>query len=119
MPAVTFTLIHCPHCGSPDIRAVSTSARVVPYCDACNSCCDAPYNFSHPLEKPLLDQMVDRFLGWKLPDDFNPDCGISFKRTYNDHLQPLGTNLFNAIQTKAMLEYVFEPLLKLNSPGSV
>ena len=27
------------------------------------------------MNKPLIDQMVDRFLGWKLPEDFNPDDG--------------------------------------------
>ena len=26
-----------------------------------------------------IDEMVNRFLGWKLPKDFAPDGGISFK----------------------------------------
>lgn len=69
------------------------------------------------MTKPLIDQAVDRFLGWKLPQDFNPDGGISFKPTYNDHLpeppknEPIGTNLFTAIQAKAMLEHVFGELI--------
>ena len=64
------------------------------------------------MDKKPIDVMVDRFLGWKLPEDFNPDGGISFKRTYNDHLpmpmknEPIGTNLLTAIQAKAMLMYV-------------
>lgn len=63
------------------------------------------------LQRPDIDAMVDRFLGWKLPEDFAPDGGISFKATYNDHLpvpmkhNPIGTNLLTAIQAKAMFEY--------------
>lgn len=47
--------------------------------------------------------MVDRFLGWKLPRDFAPDAGISFKE---GALWPSGTNLMHAGQAKEMLEYV-------------
>ena len=58
---------------------------------------------------PAIDvnKMVDRFLGWKLPDDFSPDCGISFKKevSWPNHVYPIGTNLFNATQAKAMFEY--------------
>ena len=25
-------------------------------------------------------EVANRFLGWKLPKDFNPDCGISFDK---------------------------------------
>lgn len=60
----------------------------------------------------VTDEMVNRFLGWKLPEDFHPDAGISFKAEFNEHTahpmkhQPTGTNLFNFEQAKAMLEYV-------------
>lgn len=47
--------------------------------------------------------MVDRFLGWKLPKDFDPDAGISFEE---GALWPSGTNLLHAGQAKEMLEYV-------------
>ena len=47
--------------------------------------------------------MVDRFLGWKLPKDFAPDGGISFKESA---WWPSGTNLLHAGQAKEMLEYV-------------
>ena len=63
-----------------------------------------------------IKYMVGRFLGWKLPDNFSPDAGISFKPTYNDHLpqptkhEPTGTNLFDARQAKAMVEYMLEGL---------
>lgn len=65
---------------------------------------------------------VDRFLSWKLPDDFHPDCGIDFKPLGKPHPEalwepwPVGTNLFTAEQAKAMFEhcldgtgYVFYP----------
>lgn len=32
-----------------------------------------------------VKHMVDRFLGWRLPDDFSPDAGISFKAEFNEH----------------------------------
>lgn len=55
---------------------------------------------------------VNRFLGWRLPDDFCPDAGISFKRIYNEKSpfgpsthQPIGTNLLTADQARAMFVY--------------
>ena len=62
----------------------------------------------------LVKKMVDRFLSWKLPDDFAPDCGISFTREFNAEYmasqgkspminEPIGTNLLNAEQAKAMI----------------
>lgn len=51
--------------------------------------------------------MVDRFLGWKLPNDFAPDAGISLNRTYVDNFgMPTGTNLLHAGQAKEMLQHV-------------
>lgn len=60
--------------------------------------------------KSLIDRMVDRFLGWKLPANFGPDAGTSFKpyhqnQTPDSHLWPVGTNLFTADQAKAMFEH--------------
>ena len=54
----------------------------------------------------VTEEMVGRFLGWKLPADFHPDGGISFKAEGDyDHPQfgrakhePTGTNLFHAGQ---------------------
>jgi hypothetical protein len=63
--------------------------------------------------KPDVSKMVDRFLGWKLPAGFHPDCGITFKRE-SDHAHPMygrtkheptGTNLFDYEQAKAMFLY--------------
>jgi len=53
----------------------------------------------------LIKIAVDRFLGWKLPDDFSPDGGISFKKGPFD---TIGTNLFTAQQAQEMFEYVLD-----------
>lgn len=58
-----------------------------------------------PAEARVTDAMVTRFLGWKLPDDFAPDCGISFTAPKNTHW-PSGTNLLHAQQARAMLEHI-------------
>lgn len=66
------------------------------------------------MKKEDVQKLVDRFLGWPLPKDFAPDCGISFKSEGDyDHptygrckYEPIGTNLFTADQAKAMFEYV-------------
>lgn len=57
----------------------------------------------------LAQHLTDRFLGWKLPDDFHPDCGIQFDAfaakkldPRNAKYEPVGTNLFTATQAKAM-----------------
>ena len=66
------------------------------------------------MSKAQIKHMVDRFLGWKLPENFNPDGGISFKATFNEHTahpmkhQPSGTNLFDATQADAMVRYMVE-----------
>jgi hypothetical protein len=61
-----------------------------------------------------IDDLVNRFLSWRLPDDFAPDCGISFEPVaYKGNGKPLpvlgwpvGTNLLTAAQARAMLEHV-------------
>lgn len=65
----------------------------------------------HPLSD--IRPLVERFLSWKLPEDFRPDNGISFKPTYNEHMpfgpqfhNPSGTNLFNYDQAEAMIRHV-------------
>ena len=56
----------------------------------------------------VTEEMVGRFLGWKLPENFAPDCYISYDREsaqkYNGH--PTGTNLLHAGQAREMLEHV-------------
>jgi hypothetical protein len=63
-----------------------------------------------------IKRMVDRFLQWKLPEDFHPDNGISFDPTFNKHLpvpmkcNPVGTNLLTAAQAEAMIRHLVEGL---------
>lgn len=61
------------------------------------------------MRKKLIDTMVDRFLGWKLPQDFGPDCGINFTPFHpngTSRFEPVGTNLLTADQARQMFEYV-------------
>lgn len=55
-------------------------------------------------------EMVSRFLCMPLPRTFSPDGGISFDRRkdqWNPNPSwPVGTNLFTAEETKAILEHV-------------
>ncbi|MER9665495.1 hypothetical protein [Mesorhizobium sp. M0203] len=67
-----------------------------------------------PVGEHQIKRMVDRFLGWKLPESFNPDAGISFKAAFNEHTnhpmkhEPSGTNLFDAVQAEAMVRYMLD-----------
>lgn len=66
-----------------------------------------------------IKHMVNRFLGWKLPEAFRPDAGISFDAEFNKEWnakqgkppqrhEPTGTNLFDATQADAMVRYMVE-----------
>jgi hypothetical protein len=74
----------------------------------------APPPADFPEREKLIKHMVSRFLGWKLPENFNPDGGISFKPTFNEHTAypmkhgPTGTNLFDAMQAEGMIRYMLE-----------
>lgn len=68
-----------------------------------------------------IKHMVNRFLGWKLPQNFRPDAGISFAAEYNveynaqqgrppSRHEPVGTNLLDATQADAMVRYMLEGL---------
>ncbi len=68
------------------------------------------------MSKKPLDAMVDRFLAWPLPNDFGPDCGISFDGRKDDQWNknktwPIGTNLFTADQARQMLAHIVGPFL--------
>jgi hypothetical protein len=68
------------------------------------------------MNEAQIKHMVDRFLCWKLPANFSPDAGISFKAAFNEHTthpmkhEPVGTNLFDAEQAKAMVRHMVEGL---------
>ncbi len=57
----------------------------------------------------MVDALVNAFLCWPLPQDFAPDCGISFNPGPTQHMPhcwPVGTNLLTAAQAKAMFAYL-------------
>ena len=67
------------------------------------------------MNEDQVRHMVSRFLMWKLPENFRPDGGISFKKEFNEHLdrppsnhEPIGTNLFDADQATAMVRHMLE-----------
>jgi hypothetical protein len=61
-----------------------------------------------------IEHMVQRFLSWRLPENFHPDGGITFKAAFNEHTahpmkhEPTGTNLLDATQAKAMVRHMIE-----------
>jgi hypothetical protein len=61
-----------------------------------------------------IKYMVNRFLGWRLPEDFHPDCGVRFEPIYNagspyeGRYCPIGTNLLNAEQAEVMVRYMLD-----------
>lgn len=63
-----------------------------------------------------IKHMVDRFLSWKLPANFNPDGGVAFSPVGNAGTpheyrnEPSGTNLFDAVQAEAMIRHLLEGL---------
>lgn len=64
----------------------------------------------------LVRTMAERFLSWKLPENFNPDGGIKFDRVVNlgtlhqYYHEPTGTNLLDFTQAKQMIEYLLAGL---------
>ncbi len=70
-----------------------------------------------------IKYMVDRFLMWKLPNDFGPDGGITFKPEFNveynarhgyppQRHEPVGTNLLTACQATEMVRHMIEGMPK-------
>ena len=61
-----------------------------------------------------IKYMVSRFLTWRLPENFNPDGGVSFQRLGNEGTphqytrEPSGTNLLDATQAEAMVRHIID-----------
>lgn len=53
-----------------------------------------------------INDMVNRFLRWRLPEDFMPDGGISFKRLGDHFPMPTGTNILNYDQAKELVLFM-------------
>lgn len=71
-------------------------------------------------EKAMTDDqikyMVDRFLGWRLPETFNPDGGVHFEGIAGVSPMPIGTNILTAIEATAMIRHMVEGLPHPHSP---
>ena len=71
-----------------------------------------------------IKYMVSRFLSWRLPENFNPDGGISFKRMRNEQTsfpaknEPVGTNLLDATQAEEMIRYLIDDLPAPHASGA-
>jgi hypothetical protein len=58
-----------------------------------------------------IKYMTERFLSWKLPENFHPDGGISAQRpNYGPNVkwEPSGTNLLDYTQAEAMVRHMVE-----------
>jgi hypothetical protein len=86
--------------GSDEPRCQHGTNLFLQTCGECSHAASAA-----PAQVPGIDAMVNRFLGWKLPQTFAPDCGITFTRPSNLEWWPIGTNLFTAVEAKAMFEH--------------
>lgn len=76
------------------------------------------------LEAAQIKHMVDRFLSWKLPENFSPDGGVSFEplgnkgTTYEFKREPSGTNLLDATQAEAMVRHMIDGLAASKARGA-
>lgn len=57
-----------------------------------------------------IDSAVSRFLSWKLPENFRPDCFVNFDadKARANNSWPTGTNLLTAEQARQMLKRVID-----------
>lgn len=75
-------------------------------------------------DEDQIKAMVERFLAWKLPADFSPDAGISFKAEFNENTahpmrhEPRGTNLLNHTQAEAMVRHLVGEMAAENTVGA-
>lgn len=56
----------------------------------------------------IIKAAADKLMGWKLPQDFYPDCHISFDRekaSQSPHGWPTGTNLLHHQQAQDMFKH--------------
>lgn len=72
-----------------------------------------------------IKHLVDRFLAWKLPDDFRPDGGVEFDadaakklNPINRRYEPYGTNLLDARQAEAMIRHIIEGMPGVDQVGA-
>jgi hypothetical protein len=96
-------LSKCPRCGGVADNGHDRCVPPNPYW--CSKCSLAQ---AEQAAVTNIDALVTRFLSWRLPDSFGPDCYVTFDRekAKANNGWPVGTNIFTADEAKAMLEYV-------------
>lgn len=107
-------LINVGHC---DQEGMMLFARI----DAALSAASGEHLEPTLMTEEQVKHMVDRFLSWRLPKNFNPDNGISYKRPKYDpsiDATPSGTNLFDAGQATEMVRYMIEGLSAASGEAS-
>jgi len=93
---------------------IKTVGEGAVYSDTDHGCDIALY--AHPLKSDVLEDVikaaVERFLCWKLPEDFSPDGGVSFDRAYeyDSPHWPVGTNILTAEQAEQMFMECLAPI---------
>ncbi len=63
-----------------------------------------------------IKHMVARFLVWKLPSSFSPDCGINIEPLPSG-VHPVGMNVFTAVEAEAMVRYMLAAEPPPRDPG--
>jgi hypothetical protein len=98
------------HQSLPTTERTTMSNDIQPQQATCAGESPAPQHVENATMGVVTDAMVSRFLGWRLPDSFSPDCFISFnrERARETGSWPIGTNLLDAQQARAMLEFVLQ-----------
>lgn len=112
----------------------NSSARVAPMREAENHLClGCAKGYLEALRSVLsiqpyigydqISHMVDRFLAWPLPDNFNPDGGINYSPSLSVDPEypfpsPTGTNLLDSDQARKMVEHMVKGMPAFNSTPS-
>jgi len=104
--------------------------RAFDHLDACSKALRQAITHFAPTDEPIepvqasavpdVKEMVNRFLSWRLPNDFAPDAGISFNPGPTQHLPhcwPTGTCLFTAAQAEQMIRYMLRTAAEGASGG--
>jgi len=67
----------------------------------------------------IVEEMARRFLGWRIPDSFSPDCYVMFdrERAKANNSWPIGTNIFSLDEAMKMVNYLLDEADQLAGGG--
>jgi hypothetical protein len=100
------------HYAFTNFQQDETAAAIIAYADSKISAAKAAPAAPVQTEPVDIGEMVNRFLGWKLPQDFCPDAGISFNAPQPPFGWPTGTNLLHAGQAKEMFKHCLQGAMR-------